>query len=110
MEIIDREIKNSKKYDCGDVIRFWSIGSPVIRYGLVSKAFCNQYAITVLNTNSYGYAGNIVSDHGATANAGDEDDWCNSIEALKKEMTRYWDHVEKVGATLMIKNLGDDDE
>ena len=45
MEIIDREIKNSKKYDCGDVIRFWNIGSPVIRYGLVSKALDDKYAL-----------------------------------------------------------------
>lgn len=110
MEIIDKRFENKTDWNYGDVVCFWDDIDRKKYYGLISKAYCNQYAITVLNTNSYGYAGNIVSDHGATANAGDEDDWCNSIEALKKEMTRYWDHVEKVGATLMIKNLGDDDE
>ena len=109
MEIIDREIKNSKKYDCGDVIRFWSIGSPVIRYGLVSKALDDKYAITMLDRSNL-LAGNITADGMGVLDTGIQGEWYDSIEELRIDMAKRWDHVDRVDAVLIIKNLGDDDE
>ncbi|MBL1059489.1 hypothetical protein [Lactobacillus sp. A27] len=109
MEIIDREIKNSKKYDCGDVIRFWNIGSPVIRYGLVSKALDDKYAITMLDRSNL-LAGNITADGMGVLDTGIQGEWYDSIEELRIDMAKRWDHVDRVDAVLIIKNLGDDDE
>lgn len=109
MEIIDKRFENKTDWNYGDVVCFWDDIDRKKYYGLISKALDDKYAITMLDHSNL-LAGNITADGMGVLDTGIQGEWYDSIEELRIDMAKRWDHVDRVDAVLIIKNLGDDDE